>query len=101
MRHSMRMALPPLPTQAEARRAVVAAPHRPGRREGADLEALVGVDIGRQKIRELSRILELPGHEGAHQLRHAVLGLGRMKQGFRSLLVPQREVDVAEEPAKS
>ena len=86
--------LAPLAAQAKARRAIVAAPHRLGRGKGANLEALVGVDIGREKIGDLPCILELAGHEGAHQVRHAILRLRRMKQRLRPLLIPQREVDV-------
>ena len=52
-----------LAAQAEAGGAVVAAPDRLGRREGADLEALVGVDVGREEIGEVARIFELPGDE--------------------------------------
>ncbi len=51
-----------LAAQAEAGGAVVAAPDRAGRREGADLEALVGVDVGRQEPGDVVRVLELSGH---------------------------------------
>src|SRR4051812_35393105 len=38
-----------LPAQPKARGAIVPAPHRLGRREGADLETLVRIDVGRKK----------------------------------------------------
>ena len=49
--------------QPEAGGAVVERPDRPGRREGADLEALIGIDIGREEPGDLPRISELPGDE--------------------------------------
>src|SRR3546814_8691708 len=47
-----------LAAEAEAGGAVVEAPDRLGRREGAGLEALVGVDVGRQEVGEIVGILQ-------------------------------------------
>ena len=53
MRHSTRSA-GPCAQHAEAGGAVVAAPDRLGRRERAGLEALVGVDVGREEQGEVA-----------------------------------------------
>ena len=84
-----------LGAEAEAGGAVVAAPDRLGWGEGPDLEALVGVDEGRQEVSDLAGVLELPGQVLAHQRRHAELGLGIVEQGLLAGLVPERIVDVA------
>ena len=42
--------------EAEAGGAVVEAPDRLGRGEGADLEALVGVDVGREEIGDVAGV---------------------------------------------
>ena len=54
-------ALGVLAAEAEPGGAVVAAPDRLGRGKGADLETLVGIDVGRQEPGHLARIGELAG----------------------------------------
>src|SRR3546814_1221763 len=84
-----------LAAEAEAGGAVVEAPDRLGRREGAGLETLVGIHVGRQEPGDVVGVLELAGNELAHGLRHGVLGLGIEEQRLLAGLVPQRGVEMA------
>ncbi len=83
------------PAEAEAGGAIVQRPDRLGRREGADLEAFVGIDIGREEPGDLPRMGELPGHVVAHQGRHAVLAFAIEEERGLAGSVPQRGVDMA------
>src|SRR5262249_20252508 len=76
------------PAQAESSRAVVATPHDPGRRKSTNLKALVRIDVGREEIGDVARILELAGKERARQRRHAVLGLAIEEQRLLAGVVP-------------
>src|SRR3546814_11011897 len=60
-----------LAAEAEAGGAVVEAPDRLGRREGAGLETLVGIHVGRQEPGDVVGVLELAGNELAHGLRRS------------------------------
>ena len=91
----MRIALSVGAAEAEAGGAVVHRPDRLGRREGADLEALVGIDVGGEEPGDLAGVGELAGDVVAHQLRHAVLALLIVEERLLAGGVPQRAVDVA------
>ena len=56
-----------LGAQAKAGGAIVQAPDGSRGCKGAGLEALIGVDVGREKTGDVVGVLELPGHPGTHQ----------------------------------
>ena len=83
-----------LAAEAVAGGAVVLAPDRLGRREGAGQEALVGVDVGREEIGDLAGMRQQAGHIVLHQRRHAVFGLLVEEQRRLAVGAPQRLVDM-------
>ena len=72
----------------KAGRPVVAREHDPRRREGAGLEALVGVDVGRQEPGKRAGVGELAADELTHQLGHARWCIDIEEERRRSVRVP-------------
>src|SRR3954451_12978375 len=83
----------PLTDHAQRAGAVVQTPLDGGRREGPRLITLVGVDVRREEVAQLTQSAELPGEEVLENRRHAT---GAITGEHRvAVLVAQRQVYVA------
>ena len=94
--------LGPLAAQTEARRAIVDAPDRARRRERAGLEALVGIDEGREEIGDLAGVRELARHDNGASASDMPSGAsGSAKSGVRPSASHSEACTWLDEPARS